>query len=98
MRQRCEARRFKRSTIEIIARQKVAPAFEAEKIVAGGRLRVVVYVGILTMRTGKDRAKSSRASPPAQDAGATFCWAIYLQPRCLAWRDRSIRRAAFNRV
>jgi hypothetical protein len=32
LRQRCDARRFKKSPIEIIARQKVAPAFEPQKL------------------------------------------------------------------
>jgi hypothetical protein len=49
LRQRCDARGFKRLAIGIIARQKVAPAFEAIEMVAGGRTDLG-YIAILTMR------------------------------------------------
>ena len=61
LRQRCDARGFKRSAIEIITRQKVAPAFEPQKIGMDGWLELLSTI-----------EKGSETGPPDRKCRILF--------------------------
>jgi hypothetical protein len=74
LRPRCDARVFKRPAIEIIARQKVAPAFEPKKIGMDGWLELLSTI-----------EKGSETGPP--DRGCRILFSE-LQPDRRKWDER----------
>jgi hypothetical protein len=99
LRQRCDARGFQRSTIEIIARRRVAPAFEATegerrkgppplgRVMVGGLAVCQKYL----LNAGQRRAWGKAAVCAKETAGVD----VDLAPNCRSrplWRSREIHR------